>query len=83
MRGRIREFQTAPEHLLEDRYETYGSEFGPISRRRYLHLAQRWRDARTGRNILESRCPDGIIKFDLKHGYFGNFPAPDQVNGEE
>jgi len=61
------------EHLLEDHYEKYGREFGSISRDKYLHLAQHLRDAKPGRHILESKRPDGVVKFDVKHGYFGEY----------
>ena len=57
--------------LLQDHFQKYGHEFGAITRQRYLHLAQRLRDARAGKDILELRRPDGLIKFDRKHGYFG------------
>lgn len=60
-------------HMLEEHYERHGHEFGPISREKYLHLAQKLRDARPGPNILESKRPDGVIKFDVKHGYFGEY----------
>ena len=59
------------EHLLEDHFERYGHEFGGISRQQYLRLAQQLRDSHESRNILESKRPDGLIKFDRKHGYFG------------
>jgi len=61
------------EHLLQDHYEKYGHEFGPITRQQYLKLAQQLRDSRTGRNILESKRPDGLIRFDRKRGYFGSY----------
>jgi pyocin large subunit-like protein len=61
------------EHLLQDHFEKYGHEFGPISRQQYLRLAQQLRDSRAGRNILESRRPDGVIRFDRKRGYFGAY----------
>jgi hypothetical protein len=61
------------EHLLQDHFEKYGHEFGVISRQQYLRLAQQLRDSRAGRNILESRHPDGLIRFDRKRGYFGAY----------
>jgi pyocin large subunit-like protein len=61
------------EHLLKDHFEKYGHEFGAISRQQYLHLAQQLRDSRAGANILESKRPDGLIRFDRKHGYFGAY----------
>lgn len=61
------------EHLLEDHFAKYGHEFGSISRQQYLRLAQQLRDSRAGRYILESKRPDGLIKFDRRHGYFGSY----------
>ena len=59
--------------LLRDHFAKYGHEFGAISRRQYLHLAQQLRDSHPSRNILESKRPDGLIKFDRRHGYFGAY----------
>jgi hypothetical protein len=59
--------------LLRDHFAKYGHEFGPVSRQQYLHLAQQLRDSHAGRNILESKRPDGLIKFDRRHGYFGAY----------
>jgi pyocin large subunit-like protein len=61
------------EHLLQDHFDKYGHEFGAISRQQYLRLAQQLRDSHVGRNILESRRPDGLIRFDRKRGYFGAY----------
>ena len=61
------------EHLLQDHFAKYGHEFGAISRQQYLRLAQQLRDTHAGRNILESKRPDGVIRFDRKHGYFGAY----------
>ncbi len=61
------------EHQLQDHFEKYGREFGGISRQQYLRLAQQLRDSHVGRNILESKRPDGLIKFDRRHGYFGAY----------
>jgi pyocin large subunit-like protein len=61
------------EHLLQDHYDKYGHEFGPITRDQYLRLAQQLRDSRVGHNILESKRPDGLIRFDRKRGYFGSY----------
>jgi pyocin large subunit-like protein len=63
------------EHLLREHFEKYGHEFGPISPQQYLRLAQQLRDSRPGRNILESKRPDGLIRFDRKRGYFGAYDA--------
>jgi len=59
--------------LLRDHYAKYGHEFGSITRQQYLHLAQQLRDSRAGKYILESKRPDGIVKFDRRHGYFGAY----------
>jgi pyocin large subunit-like protein len=61
------------EHLLQDHFDKYGRAFGAISRQQYLHLAQQLRDTRANGNILETKRPDGIIRFDRKHGYFGAY----------
>ena len=61
------------DHVLQDRFEKYGRSFGAISRQQYLRLAQQLRDSRPGKDILEAKRPDGIIRFDLKHGYFGSY----------
>jgi pyocin large subunit-like protein len=61
------------EHFLTDHFEKYGHEFGPISKQQYLHLAQQLRDARPGRDILESKRRDGVLRFEKKHGYFGSY----------
>ena len=61
--------------LLRDHFAKYGHAFGPISRQQYLHLAQQLRDSHAGRNILESKRPDGLLKFDRRHGYFGAYDS--------
>jgi pyocin large subunit-like protein len=61
------------EHLLQDHFEKYGQQFGAISRQQYLRLAQQLRDSRVGANIVESKRPDGLIRFDRKRGYFGAY----------
>lgn len=63
------------EHLLQDHFEKYGREFGVATPQQYLHLAQQLRDSRPGRNILESKRPDGMLRFDRRHGYFGSYDA--------
>jgi pyocin large subunit-like protein len=64
-------FRTADQ--LKDHYEKYGAAFGHISRDQYLHLAQQLRDSHVGNFILESKRPDGTIRFDKRHGYFGSY----------
>lgn len=61
------------EHLLQDHFEKYGRQFGEISRQQYLHLAQQLRDAKPGKDVLESKRPEGILRFDKRHGYFGSY----------
>jgi hypothetical protein len=61
-------------HLMDDHFEKHGKEFGPITERQYLQLAQQLRDTRAGVNVIESRREDGVIsKFDRRHGYFGAY----------
>src|SRR5580692_2487885 len=59
--------------LLRDHNPKYGHEFGSITRQQYLHLAQQLRDSHASKYILESKRPDGIVKFDRRHGYFGAY----------
>jgi pyocin large subunit-like protein len=59
------------EHLLQDHFDRHRHEFGTITRQQYLHLAQQLRDSHVGKDILESKRPDAIIRFDRRHGYFG------------
>jgi len=59
------------EHLLEDHFARYGSQFGHVDIHQYLHMAQQLRDSIPGKNILISRRPDGGgSKFDVKRGWF-------------
>ena len=61
------------EHLLQDHYEKYGRQFGDISKQQYLHLAQQLRDSKPGKDVLESKSRDGVIRYDKKRGYFGSY----------
>ena len=64
------------QHLLDDHFARYGREFGPITERQYLHLAQQLRDSHAGKFILEAkRLPGGVSRFDVKRGYFGSYDA--------
>ena len=57
--------------LLDDHFNKHGREFGSISEEQYLRLAQRLRDSRPGKDVLESRRPDGGgAKFDRRRGWF-------------
>ena len=67
-------FRSKP--LLDEHFEKHGREFGAITEEQYLRLAQQLRDAGPGKDVLQSRRPDGgISKFDRKHGYFGAYDA--------
>jgi pyocin large subunit-like protein len=58
-------------HLLEEHFARHGHEFGAITQEQYLRYAQQLRDARPGKNILESRRADqGGAKFDRRRGWF-------------
>jgi pyocin large subunit-like protein len=62
--------------LLDEHFQKHGREFGPITEEQYVHLAQQLRDAHPGKDILQSRRPDGgVSKFDTKRGYFGAYDA--------
>jgi pyocin large subunit-like protein len=63
-------------HLLGEHYQKHGREFGAITEDEYLRLAQQLRDERPGKEILESRRPDGgTSRFDRRRGYFGAYDA--------
>jgi pyocin large subunit-like protein len=67
-----RAFRT--QHLLEEHFAKYGHEFGKITEEQYLRDAQQLRDARPGKNVLESRRPDGGgAKFDRRRGWFVSY----------
>ena len=62
--------------MLHEHYLKHGREFGAISEQQYLRLAQRLRDSRPGRDILESRRPDGgAARFDRRRGWFVAYDA--------
>jgi len=61
------------ERLLEDHFKKYSHAFGSITREQYLRLAQQLRDSHLNKNIVESKRPDGVIRFDRRHGYFGAY----------
>jgi pyocin large subunit-like protein len=59
------------QHLLEEHFARHGHEFGPITRDQYLHMAQHLRDSHAGKEVLETKRPDGSgAKFDKRHGWF-------------
>jgi pyocin large subunit-like protein len=64
------------QHLLEEHYTRYRSEFGAISQEQYLRYAQQLRDSRPGKFVLESRRADlGGAKFDKRRGWFVAYDA--------
>ncbi len=65
---------------LDSHYAKHGREFGDISKREYLALAQTLRDAPAGGDILEIvRDADHVItRFDKSRGYFGAY-NPDRT----
>jgi pyocin large subunit-like protein len=59
------------QHLLQEHYARHGKDFGSISVEQYLHMAQQLRDARPGKNVLESKRPTGGgAKFDRRRGWY-------------
>ncbi len=59
---------------FDEHYRKHGSEFGRVSPREYLRLAQELRDARPGGPVLEASRPDGTFsRFDRRKGYFGAY----------
>ncbi len=62
--------------LLDEHYRKHGGEFGSISEKQYLSLAQGLRDAPVGGPILEAPRAGGVFtRFDRDHGYFGAYNA--------
>lgn len=62
--------------LLDDHYAKHGQEFGSITEEQYLHMAQHLRDSHAGKDVLESRRPDGGgAKFDKRRGWFVAYDA--------
>lgn len=56
---------------LDDHYEKHGAEFGKISKEQYLKMAQEFRDAPKGGDILESVRQDTVItRFHKRKGWF-------------
>lgn len=56
---------------LGDHYKKHGREFGEITRKEYLRLAQTLRDRPAGGEILEAVRRDGVVtRFDRKSGAF-------------
>ncbi|MBL8862194.1 MAG: hypothetical protein JNK02_09290 [Planctomycetes bacterium] len=62
------------QRALDEHYAKHGSEFGPISKQRYLTLAQELRDAPAGGALREAVRPDGVVtRFDARTGAFVAF----------
>lgn len=56
---------------LDEHYEKHGAEFGSVSKREYLAMAQALRDVAAGGPILEAVRKDGVItRFDHDSGAF-------------
>lgn len=54
-----------------DHYEKHGAEFGKISKQQYLKMAQEFRDAPKGGDILEAVRQDRVVtRFHKKKGWF-------------
>ena len=60
---------------LDSHYAKHGREFGQITKKQYLALAQQLRDASIGGDILEIvRDSDRVItRFDKSRGHFGAY----------
>lgn len=59
---------------FDEHFAKHGAEFGNITPRQYLALAQQLRDTPKGGPILEEFRADGVLsKFDKRHGYFGAY----------
>jgi pyocin large subunit-like protein len=64
------------QHLLEEHFTRHGRAFGAITQEQYLRAAQQLRDTRPGKNVLESRRPDGSgAKFDRRRGWFVEYDS--------
>ena len=61
----------ASQQKLQEHYRKHGHEFGAISEKEYLRLAQELRDRPAGGEVLEVLRADGVItRFDRKSGAF-------------
>jgi pyocin large subunit-like protein len=59
------------EALWDEHYRKHGREFGGVTKREYLRLAQELRDRPAGGPVLESRRADGVItRYDRDGGAF-------------
>lgn len=62
-------FATKQKYL--DHFEKHGREFGRITAREYLLMAQDLRDRRAGQSVLEFTRRDGVVtRFDRRSGAF-------------
>ena len=63
----------------DEHFQKHGAEFGNVTKDQYLKLAQDFRDAPKGGDILEAVKPDGVItRYHKRKGYFGAF-NPDRT----
>lgn len=61
----------ASQQKFLDHYQKHGREFGRVSSRQYLQMAQDLRDRRIGEGVLEFKRRDGVYsRFDRKSGAF-------------
>jgi hypothetical protein len=61
----------ATQQKFLEHYDKHGREFGRVSSREYLLMAQDLRDGRAGQGVLEFTRRDGVVtRFDHKSGAF-------------
>ena len=71
---RLRAIGFRSQQRLDDHYRKHGREFGNISEREYLALAQDLRDAPLSKRVIETTQKDGTIsRFDRSTGAFTAF----------
>jgi pyocin large subunit-like protein len=64
---------------LEEHYAKHGREFGIVTASQYLRMAQEFRDAASGPELLEAVRQDGVVtRFHKKKGWFLAFD-PDRT----
>ena len=68
---RLRSIGFRSQSRLDDHYAKHGSEFGSISKARYLAMAQDLRDAPLSSMVLQATQADGTLgRFDRRTGAF-------------
>lgn len=71
---RLRAIGFRSQQRLDDHYRKHGREFGNISKREYLAVAQDLRDAPLSKRVIETTQKDGTIsRFDRSTGAFTAF----------